>query len=477
VGRGFFVLLMSGLLAGSFVSSGHAQVKTADAQAARAVAVVEFTGTLEKPERSRLIPITFWDGQQYQDAGVYMARPAPLALDRGVEYELEAAGTPKSFYDLRETGSVDNPQSGPVWFGYGTWRPYILSAAPRPGRRGRLPDVVGNSDDGRPHLKRRPDSEETGAGPTTPTAPARAEEKPTLKRRSDASDTGEATSERDAAVSPQVVEQDHREHPDTTAQDANSTNSTNSANSSEDNKKDKKKKYKPAKDVATVRAVDTEDEDRPHLRKNPLGDTDKFEATRLTGSSEDVVQMVAVSDAQRLDLRAFGFGWPDEATRQQIRAQLEAVARKALGVDANAAPPQKTSILTRGKVIQNPGPPPVAPEYKEDDFRAFDLQQTGQPTLVYSAHVENGEGNQRGLTLIAQVGEEDKVLVLSQSAFESAHLADSPWMKLVDAVDADGDNRAELLFELRSGGNTRSFALWKIRRGSAAEVFRSGEMP
>jgi hypothetical protein len=469
--RGFSALFLSSLLAGSLVTSGHAQAKTADAEAARAVAVVEFTGTLDKPERSRLIPITFWDGQQYQDAGVYMARPAPLALGSGVEYELQAAGTPKSYYDLRGASSLDSAQSGPVWFGYGTWRPYRVPAAPKARRSSRLPEVVGNSDDGRPHLKRRPDSEETGAGTTAPTAPAGAGDKPRLRRRSDASDSGDtsATSERDAAVSPQVVEQDHREHPDTTVDSRSDSKS--------DSKKDKKKKYKPAKDVATVRAVDSEDEDRPHLKKNPLGDPDKFDATRLTGSPEEVEQLVAVSDGQRMDHRALGFSWPDEDTREQIRRQLEAIARKALGVVETPAPEKRTSIFQRGKVIQNPGPPSAAPEYKEEDFRAFDLQQNGQPTLVYSAHMESGEGNQRGFTLIAQVGEEDKVLVLYQSVADSAHLVDSPWMKLVDAVDAAGDNHAELLFELRSGGTTRSFALWKIRRGSAAEVFRSGEMP
>jgi len=45
-------------------------------------------------------------------------------------------------------------------------------------------------------------------------------------------------------------------------------------------------------------------------------------------------------------------------------------------------------------------------------------------------------------------------------------------MRLVDAVDAQADNRGELLFEMR-GDTSRSFALYRVVRGRAEKLFAS----
>ena len=45
-------------------------------------------------------------------------------------------------------------------------------------------------------------------------------------------------------------------------------------------------------------------------------------------------------------------------------------------------------------------------------------------------------------------------------------------MRLVDAVDAMADNRGELLFELR-GATQRQFALYRVLRGQATQLFVS----
>ncbi len=48
-------------------------------------------------------------------------------------------------------------------------------------------------------------------------------------------------------------------------------------------------------------------------------------------------------------------------------------------------------------------------------------------------------------------------------------------MRFIDAVDADGDNRAELLFELR-GETQRQFALYRIAQDTAEQIYLSGAM-
>ena len=58
----------------------------------RAVAVLEWTGEEGHPKASRLVPVSLYDGQDLQDAAIYLARPAPLALSSEVEYELKRDG-------------------------------------------------------------------------------------------------------------------------------------------------------------------------------------------------------------------------------------------------------------------------------------------------------------------------------------------------------------------------------------------------
>src|SRR5436853_203723 len=71
---------------------GQVKKKSKDAPELRAIAVLEWTGDLGKPKACRMVPITIYDGEKLQDAGVYMARPQPLALSPEVEYELKQNG-------------------------------------------------------------------------------------------------------------------------------------------------------------------------------------------------------------------------------------------------------------------------------------------------------------------------------------------------------------------------------------------------
>ncbi len=58
----------------------------------RAVAVYEFTGEPGKVTASRVVPVSVFINGQFEDGGVYMARPVPFALDNGTIFEVERAG-------------------------------------------------------------------------------------------------------------------------------------------------------------------------------------------------------------------------------------------------------------------------------------------------------------------------------------------------------------------------------------------------
>src|SRR5215469_16599924 len=83
---------------------GQVKKKTKDTPDLRAVAVLEWTGDLNNPKASRMVPITVFDGDKLQDAGVYMARPQPLALSGEVEYELKDNGKTIGFFDIQNAG-------------------------------------------------------------------------------------------------------------------------------------------------------------------------------------------------------------------------------------------------------------------------------------------------------------------------------------------------------------------------------------
>jgi hypothetical protein len=78
--------------------------------------------------------------------------------------------------------------------------------------------------------------------------------------------------------------------------------------------------------------------------------------------------------------------------------------------------------------------------------------------------------------LIAQPDLYGGVLVIYKSVTDAAHLDEKPRLHLVDAVDAMGDNRGELLFELR-GDQQRQFALFRVLRGSAEQLFATVQIP
>lgn len=133
----------------------------------RAVAVYEYLGDLQKPTAARLIPVSLFLGGHFEDAGTYLARPMPLALDTGTLYELQTAGNRIGTLDLayaknfrqntaEATGTFDDG-----WFGYGTFRaPKIpktpaLTAKNTGKGTGHAYEV---QDDGKPHFGSKPDA-------------------------------------------------------------------------------------------------------------------------------------------------------------------------------------------------------------------------------------------------------------------------------------------------------------------------------
>ncbi|HTD56773.1 MAG TPA: hypothetical protein VK670_15390, partial [Silvibacterium sp.] len=93
-------------------------------------------------------------------------------------------------------------------------------------------------------------------------------------------------------------------------------------------------------------------------------------------------------------------------------------------------------------------------------------------TLVFTA--SSGQGDQtKWVTIIAQPDFNGVPQILFKQVTSDAQLDAVPRMRLVDAVDTDADNRAELIFEL-AGRTEQQFAIYKVHDKSVEQVFSTG---
>jgi hypothetical protein len=77
------------------------------------------------------------------------------------------------------------------------------------------------------------------------------------------------------------------------------------------------------------------------------------------------------------------------------------------------------------------------------------------------------------VTLVARVNYQGELNRLMTVTADSTHLDLNPRLDLIDAVDADGDNRAELLFRkiTDTGG---SYVLYRMTPFQMTQVFEGG---
>jgi hypothetical protein len=271
-------------------------------------------------------------------------------------------------------------------------------------------------------------------------------------------------------------------------------------------------------DVASVRSVGSlnDDPDRPILHRGPPpGELNEDQLPPLEGFPKDMQQMVAVSDAKDRPMHDFTRTWDSDTERADVLATMEAAARARLaqydsvtGLSKAAAPaagsgspsaqttsPTKTAPAAKlaaaakatpasrssaHKKTASPPPPAPAPiPLNDESLKGYTLSYGGAATFVYTASTPGAKGSTQYVTIVAQrepgaTAESLKTALISVT--DSAHLDRTPWMRLIDAVDAEASNRASLLFELRAQ-NSRQFALYRVIGADAEQALLTGTNP
>ncbi len=461
------------LLPPSVAAQYVGQVTDKSAAEIRAVAVLEWTGDIAHPTASRLVPITVFDGQQLQDGSIYLARPQPLALDGEVEYELQKDGRTVGFYDIHSAAR----QQG-YWIGFGNWKP--LPAGPSPAELARRRQMArvdvddGNSDLPVLHRKHHPGDEDSGSGGGSG-APPVDPDRPTLHKAGDAGSSGGKSDSGSSSNTGSDGPTLHR------SGDAAGNGSQASSAPAPD--PDRPRLHKPQEqteannDEASVSSLPTlSDPDRPRLKRGVPASYGAEVTPTLMGLPPEMEQMVAVSDAKPIKDHPWDYSWANPADEIKMRSAMEDMARKALGLDPAAAASQSTestgSSARRSSLHKKTAPPPEPAPLVDEKFRVFELAYGAGATMVLSAHTGGAPDQQKFVTLIAQHDLYGSVVTLMKNLTDGAHLDEKPRMVLIDAVDAEADNRGELLFELR-GQTQRQFALYRVYRGEIAQLFAS----
>jgi hypothetical protein len=452
----------------------------------RAIAVYEWTGEKDKPTASRIIPVSIFVDGRLRDAGIYLARPVPLALDTGTIFEVEQAGEHEGTLELafarslKTTGDQENDDG---WFGFGVYKPAV-NPKPSKAHGGPISPVIVSGGKG-PHFSGKGDVS-SGASEASG---SRAGAKP-----------AQPVDRSDAASGKVITDPEDHAEVDPDSAKGNPDRPTLRRRTPEQKKAAQKKGAEAA--VTGIGSLN-DDPDRPILHRG-REKTPEEELLPLLGIPAGMQRAVAVSDAMDRPSHDFRLVWDDDTERAEVLGQMQSLARGRLAEYAahDLAPPAADAVPSkplhaaksavvrthpirhaeRRQAAASATPLPLT----EEALAAFSLSYGGDPTFVYTAASPRDQGKTLYVTVVAQrvasygqadgAGRTNTLKVALISVTDSTHLDRTPRMLLVDAVDAQASNRASLLFDLRAQ-TTRQFALYSVVGAQAEQTFATDNIP
>ena len=420
---------------------------------ARAIAVLEFL----PGGGARLVPVALWVDGQFYDASLYGANPEPLAVEPETVYEATDYGRPTGLFTVTRPEQIKGS-----WIGAGQWKPRQSleeMAAKKPAAQHSKPAGSFNVNEDRPILKRSGSSGSSNTGSsgssggsqgsppstektnspntiTTPNPPGR----PTLKKSPDTS-TASSTS------SPQPAPPNN-----------GSTSAANLGSSP-----DERDPNRPILQHGTPKTGTSASE-----RALPVEPNVAAGGAGKQGTSAIHVfrrsSYPAVSDAGPYQTRSFlyamGSNEHDEKLEQMRSLAMDGI-RKFITQRKTPAIPKNATIT-------------------DYDLRAFDLEYSNSPTLVFTGILPvagvktlRSAEFQYFVTLVAHEDINGAPIQIFSSVTDSNYLDSFPRMEIIDAVDADANGRGDLLFRQYSDGGI-SYSLYRVYPYDMRKIFQGG---
>jgi len=487
------------------ITPGERKVPRKKEAGPRALGVLRLTSS----GKATLVPITILMSGKFYDASAYKAAPVPMALETGTVYEAMRTGSSQGLFTVDGAQHSTVANSMTPWIGTGKWLAAGSEAAKTSLKAENVPVGIDNSD-APPRLSRSgAGSKDTPPASTAPASPAPSSTAPSSNAPSSSTPPAAAA----PANAPASTAPPSSAPPTSPAgTSASPTSSTPPATTSTAPPAAESKPAKADDRSSGQSSPPTGDSakdpdnnsgagaaNRPRLRRGKpvdplpdeeipgyakLGSTPAAAPTPAATASPDAaktdahalvpVQLIpAISDATGPEPHSFAFDWlkseegerllqMTDLAKQQLRAYLVALARNK--IPAKPPGPQAAKRKPPELILENP------------HMVAYDLWTTNQPIMVFSseAHLPPQAGNaadaglQYSIMLVARTDIYNNLHTLYVGVTDKNHLDITPRLELVDAVDADGDGRGELLFR----ETTDAGAGWLIYRASADKLWK-----
>jgi hypothetical protein len=184
------------------------------------------------------------------------------------------------------------------------------------------------------------------------------------------------------------------------------------------------------------------DPERPTLRRHGATEAKKPAAPTKEFVPPAMHMMVAVSDASGPEPRPFTYR-TRAGEADQLRALMEKLTRAEL--EKLRKPSEAPRPRTSSRKMRTLTPTPAPVELKNAKFGMFDVNSDNAPILVYSASaMVNGE--KKYITTAAWEEIDGSLRKVFSQITDDQHLDVYPRLEIIDAVDASGNGRGELLF-------------------------------
>jgi hypothetical protein len=414
----------------------------------RAVGLVE----LLPKGKARLIPIVILVDGQYYDAGAYKASPVPMALWAETEYEAFRTGVSQGLFIVTE--ALQNQKTS-EWLGEGSWQTSEELAA-KSAKKPRASIPRGLEDDSGPPVLRH-------SGASKPKPPEAAPSPPATQSTTQAQSAAPvptAQSGTSSAQSQTPAGQTSSPNPSSAPSTASQTASASKPSTSTENPEqaDENDPNRPVlKRGKSVPAPIEESVPSANAAAHAPGTAPKLPAhpAATFASTKSQPQLLpAISDADGPEAHTYQY---------DIKAADETVLRnKILALSADevrARAKQLSSELIAPARSARAGKPgarekPAQPNFEDVQFRIFDLSSSNEPTMVLTASARMpARATESALvdlqyfvTLVARQDINGDIHKAFANVTDQRHLDVEPKFELIDAVDVDGDGRAELLF-------------------------------
>jgi len=409
----------------------------------RAVGLIE----LLPKSKARLIPIVILVDGQYYDADAYKASPVPMALWAETEYEAFRTGVSQGVFIVTE--ALQNQKTN-EWIGEGSWQTSEELAA-KSNKKARPSVPRGLEDDSGPPVLRHSGA----AKPKPPEAAAASQStQSTAQKQPESNASGAASSS-------------SGEKQTAAGQGSSSAASAPSQTPSTS---------KPSSSAENPEQADEQDPNRPVLKRGksvpaPIeenipgataaahtpGAAPKSPAHGAAASVSGKAQprvIPAISDADGPEPHTYQYDIKaaDETGLRNKMLGLagDEVRARAKQLSSELIAPARPARTGRAGARERP----VQPNFEDVQFRIFDLSSSNEPTMVLTASARMPDRAtesalvdlQYFVTVVARQDINGDIHKAFSNVTDQRHLDVEPKFELIDAVDVDGDGRAELLF-------------------------------